>query len=251
MNDSQADRRALDIAHYIHKIAAARQTFLFGSRARGDYRDGSDIDLLVVTRDNPPDSWLESLRQQARKIQKTRMPEASGIDIIQMPEQEFLRRTRLRNNIANTIIKEGRPVMPDERLGYRNESEGEDADLQDVEQKMADAIGAANWIEAIAQAGIIDLGDDRQFGRIAQNALEFAYAGILAAHGRQYPTSGRDGHNLTIMIGIIREHGIFGPGEEIPGERHHYLSEFGGAAACSHEHPRWTAGKSQKTYRTP
>ncbi len=35
----------------------------------------------------------------------------------------------------------------------------------------------------------------------------------------------------------MRGHGIFGHGEEIPGERHRYLTEFGGAAVYAHEHP--------------
>ena len=229
-----ADQRTLDLAWHIHKIAEARQTFLFGSRARGDHRNNSDIDLLVIMGTTPTDSWLEDIRQRARQVQKDLMPEASGIDIICMSEPDFLSRIHLRNNLANNIAKEGCLVIPDENLNYRNEYEDEEVDWEDVEQKINDATGAANWIEAIQQAGILDAGDDKQFGRIAQNALEFAYKAVIAAHGHEYPTSGRD---LKILTELFREHEIIGRDEEAPGENHRSLTEFGGAAVYAHEHP--------------
>ena len=234
MTTPNADQRTLDIAWHIHKIAEARQTFLFGSRARGDHRNNSDIDLLLITETTPTDSWLEDIRQRARQVQKDLMPEASGIDIICMSEPDFLSRVHLRNNLANNIAKEGCLVIPDENLNYRTEYEDEEVDWEDVEQKINDATGAANWIEAIKQAGILDAGDDKQFGRIAQNALEFAYKAVIAAHGHEYPTSGP---NLRTLTELFREHEIIGRDEEAPGENHRSLTEFGGAAVYAHEHP--------------
>ena len=237
MTHEYTDRRALAVAQQVHRSADAKQTFLFGSRARGDHLPNSDIDLLVITDRARTDGWLEDLRQQAREIQKTRLPEASGIDVIHMPEEEFLGRTHLRNNMANTILKEGLPVMSGEKPGYRNDFSDEEVDWNDVDQKLDDANGAARWIEAIEQAGIMDLGDDKQFGRMAQNALEFAYKATLAAYGCDYPTTGRDGHNVTIITRLLRENDIVADHEDVPGERHRYLTEFGGAAVYAHEHP--------------
>ena len=51
------------------------------------------------------------------------------------------------------------------------------------------------------------------------------------------PKTGRDGHNLTIITGLLREDNIIAGHEEIPGERHGYLTEFGGAAVYVHEYP--------------
>ncbi len=237
MSQEYTDRLALEVALQVHRSAGAKQTFLFGSRARGDHRPDSDIDVLVITAAAQPDGWLERLRQQAREIQKTSLPEAAGIDIVHMPEDEFLGKIHLRNNMANTIIKEGFPVMSNERLGYRNEFSDEEVDWNDVEQKLKDADGAARWIEGIERAGIIDLGDDKQFGRMAQNALEFAYKATLAAFNCEYPKTGRDGHNLIIITGLLRKNNIIADHEEVPGERHRYLTEFGGAAVYAHEHP--------------
>ena len=63
------------------------------------------------------------------------MPEASGIDIICMSESEFLKRIRLRNNMANTIAKEGRPIILCEDVGYGANYYDEEVDWNDVEQK--------------------------------------------------------------------------------------------------------------------
>ena len=242
MNTPNAPKRAMEVARDVHRNAGARQTFLFGSRARGDYRNDSDIDLLIIIGQTPADSWLEDIRRKARQTQRNLMPEASGIDIICLSEADFLSRSHLRNNMANTIIKEGQPVMSGEHLGYRLDHGDEEVDWTDVDQKMNDAVGAANWIEAIRQAGIMDAGDDKQFGRVAQNALEFAYKAVIAAHGHEYPTSGRDGHNLTILTQLLRDREIVGQGKEVPGENHRYLTEFGVAAVYAHEHPPLNRG---------
>ena len=89
LNTPRPDTQVIDIARQIHEMAHAKQTFLFGSRARGDHRPDSDIVVLVVKEEPQPESWLEDLRRHARDIQKTQMPEASGIDIIYMTESEF------------------------------------------------------------------------------------------------------------------------------------------------------------------
>lgn len=230
------DPRALEIARDLHRAADAEQTILFGSRARGDYRTDSDLDILIVKDEIPPEHWLEKLRDQARELQKSRLPEASGIDVICMTGAQFRSQRNLKNNLANSIAKQGANVVPDENLEYGLQEEEENIDWEDVETKLHDAMGAARWLEAIAAAGILAAGDDKQIGRMAQNALENAYKAALGAHGLEYPASGRDGHNLRILTGLLRE-GLQLPGEEeVPGEQHRYLSEFGGAAIYAHEH---------------
>ena len=61
MSQEYTDRLALEVALQVHRSAGAKQTFLFGSRARGDHRPDSDIDVLVITAAAQPDGWLERL----------------------------------------------------------------------------------------------------------------------------------------------------------------------------------------------
>ena len=87
----QADESALRIALEVHRLAEASQTFLFGSRARGDHQPGSDIDIMVIREQEPGEEWPEGLRAQARELQKKILPEASGVDVMCMTRGEFFR----------------------------------------------------------------------------------------------------------------------------------------------------------------
>ena len=228
----KADRRAIDVAREVHRMAEPEQTILFGSRARGDHRPDSDIDVLIIKKHSPTEDWLDDLRDRARTLQKTCLPEASGIDVICMTVDEFDRRRHLRNNLANSIAKQGAPILPQENT----EPPAESIDWDDVNGKINDSTGAADMLEAVAQAGILANAADKQIGRMAQNALENAYKAVLGAYGYEYPTGGRDGHNLRILTELIKRHSILPPDTPVPGEEHRYLTEFGGAALYSHEH---------------
>ena len=230
--DTIVDRRALEVAREVHRMAEPEQTILFGSRARGDHRPDSDIDVLIIRKHSPTEEWLDDLRDRARKVQKARLPEASGIDVICMTVDEFAGRRHLRNNLANSIVRQGAPILPQENTEPREES----IDWDDVDGKINDAVDAANALTSLAEAGILHSFPDKQFGRIAQNALENAYKAVLGAHGFEYPTSGGSGHNLRIITERIRQHQIIPDGARMPGEEHRYLTEFGGAALYSHEH---------------
>ncbi len=233
----QTDQRAVNLARAVHQMAGAQRTILFGSRARGDHRPNSDVDILIIKEAQPPEPWLESLRHKARAEQRKRLPEASGIDVICMTPQEFRQRRALRNNLANRIAKHGAQVMPPDSTPYPAPFPPESTDWQDIAGKLKDASEAAHGLTAIANAGILDAIPDKQIGRMAQNALENAYKAVLAAHGHEYPTTGRDGHNLTILTSLIKQNINYPPNTPVPGENHRYLTEFGGAALYSHEHP--------------
>ena len=181
----KADQRALEVARAVHRIAESEQTILFGSRARGDHRPDSDIDVLIIKDPSPPEDWLEDLRDRARTLQKARLPEASGIDVICMTAREFDTRRHLRNNLANSIAKQGSPIMP--QTPEQAEPPEESIDWDDVNGKMKDATGAANGLVAIAGAGILANVSDKQIGRMALDALQDAYKSVLGAHGLRIP----------------------------------------------------------------
>ena len=236
MPRADADTRALNIAERLHHMAGARQTILFGSRARGDYRNDSDLDILILKDALPPEKWLEQFRDQARALQKKQLPEASGIDVICMTSAQFDLRRKLRNNLANCIAKQGAAVVPDDQLGYGMGDDAEEIDWEDVESRMRDATDFAKSLETMAAAGILGSIAEKVLGHTAQNALENAYKALLGAWGCAYPTSGRDGHNLRILAQLIREASQAPDTYEVPGEAHRYLTEFAGAAIYAHEH---------------
>jgi len=237
MSASTADGLALSVARRIHELAGASQTILFGSRARGDHVPASDIDVLIIKDPAPTEVWLENLRDQARQIQKRRLPQASGIDILCMTAADFRRDRHLRNHLANSIAKQGLTIMPDEQRGYVQGEFEERTDWQDVRQRLSDANDAAGDLKLWADSGLANRMSDKGVGRAGQTALENVYKAVLGSHGFDYPTGGRDGHNLRLLVDHIRRDLNWPQGELIPGEEHQYLTEFGGAALYAHEHP--------------
>ena len=179
---------------------------------------------------------------------------AAGVDIHCMTLPEFRQRRLQINNLAYHIARDGVVIMTQESLGYSDHEYREDSskygddllnfrdeqpqiDWTDVDDKINDGTGASSWLSAIAEAGTPHAGDDKKFGRVAQNAFDFAYKSLVGAHGVEYPTGGSNGHNLRILTDLMREHGVIESTELAPGEEHRYLTEFGRGVVYAHEHP--------------
>ena len=120
--------------------------------------------------------------------------------------------------------------MPTSEMGeeaqYTAKSDGENGriDWQVVQDRLRQAVESADDLRhQIDHDGIVQT-SDRNFGYIAQRSLECAYKAVLGSHGIEYPVSGRDGHDLRHLVELMREQF----GSPVPGERHSYLSEFGG-----------------------
>jgi len=78
---------------------------LFGSRARGDYREDSDYDILIVTKEklNRENFWklyINSVRNLFKEGFKK-------VDLIIIDVEEFEKRKNVINTIPNEAIKEG------------------------------------------------------------------------------------------------------------------------------------------------
>jgi uncharacterized protein len=85
-------------------VAAAHPTriILFGSRARGDADDRSDVDLLVVKRDVA--DRYEELIEIDRALAGIIMP----VDILLVSEAEFAQRAEQTGTVERAALKEGR-----------------------------------------------------------------------------------------------------------------------------------------------
>ncbi len=80
-----------------------RAIYLFGSAARGEAGEESDLDLLVVM--EPEDGM--TARQQARRLRKLFSGWKLPMDLIVLAPEEYLRQVRLPGFIARTAKREG------------------------------------------------------------------------------------------------------------------------------------------------
>ena len=114
----------------------------------------------------------------------------------------------------------------DEEDQYTAKSDGENGrvEWQLVQNRFTQAMESSDDLRhQVDRDGIVHT-SDRNFGYMAQRALECAYKSVLASHGIEYPANGPDGHDLRQLVELMREQF----GAPVPGERHSYLSEFGG-----------------------
>ena len=232
------DLRALRIARKVQEAAGAQAAILFGSRARGDHRADSDVDILLITESKPSENALRQLQEVASLTQTLTIPESSGVDIGCMTPAEFMKKRAMLNSLAREVAKHGVPAMPrnegDFGSGYIEDFDEADSriDWQEVQERRNEATESVKDLQhQVDQNGAVHT-SDRNFGYIAQRSLECAYKAVLGSHGIEYPVSGPEGHNLRRLIELMRDQ--FGP--PVPGEQYAYLTEFGGAAWHAREH---------------
>ncbi len=94
----------LELDRIVQRIAEAlepEQIILFGSRARGDARLDSDVDLLVITKDGDP----HELSKAAFKAAKGR---TIVLDIVAVPRVYFEQRLREGSVFFKMAMKDSR-----------------------------------------------------------------------------------------------------------------------------------------------
>ena len=111
-NSSHVDQKALKVAREIHSLTNPLTTILFGSRARGDHRPDSDIDVLLIQDPTPDDAELKHIDQESQDITDRHYPakvkvkaHITSIDITLFTELEpFI------NSLVSRALLEGTTI---------------------------------------------------------------------------------------------------------------------------------------------
>ena len=64
------DYRAIEVAKTLRDLIDAECVILFGSRCRDDWRDRSDVDLMVINPEPPAPEDANRITKEARAIAK-------------------------------------------------------------------------------------------------------------------------------------------------------------------------------------
>jgi predicted nucleotidyltransferase len=85
-------------------VTAARpsKVIVFGSHARGDSDEGSDLDLLVI------EPGLVDRLQETIRLRDAVGPIGSGVDVLVYSEEEAARRGQVPGTVVYWALKEGR-----------------------------------------------------------------------------------------------------------------------------------------------
>ncbi|MEB3759512.1 MAG: nucleotidyltransferase domain-containing protein [Desulfurococcales archaeon] len=111
MAGASVDREVLDLIRQIILEEASRlgigveRIILFGSRARGDYREDSDWDILIVVRGEV--GWRTRMRFWRNVYRRLRPLLGKPLDLIIEPEQYYRMMVGERVSFESVITGEG------------------------------------------------------------------------------------------------------------------------------------------------
>lgn len=92
------------VATRIAVKANAERVILFGSYARDEANDGSDVDFLIIAQSDLPRF------KRSRELYKLFRPYPFGMDILVYTPQEVERGARSRLSFISTVLREGKTL---------------------------------------------------------------------------------------------------------------------------------------------
>ena len=178
---ANADPLALEIAKRAQEAAAPAVVVLFGSRARGDHRPNSDVDLLVVADgENAQPARLAARDAVSRYLQQT----AVGIsaDILAMTRSEFRQCRLAKQHIAGQADTYG-IVMTEQGLdsperGYDSQWDGYPVHWPETRRRLENVEEYSHHFNEMVDEGHWN---QKMLGFMAQQSVENALKGWLSA----------------------------------------------------------------------
>ena len=193
-----ADENAVAVAEKVDQSLKPDMTVLFGSRARGDYRPDSDIDVLLVRRRPPTAKDIEKAQEQALEVYGRRV----AVQLVWRSPEEFRGGRRYWNSIETRALREGLKMRRDSGgYGSLEELDPEDAETErDWRRYQKFLLDATTELDDFL-CMVDGKRSDRSIGRHAQGAVENAMNALLEAWGERPGTN----HQIGEMLGRIRE----------------------------------------------
>ena len=206
MGREQADAIGLAVAAAAQEAVPEATVILFGSRARGDHRPDSDVDLLVIV-----DERVSAVRSHGygaasnaafRKLKEC--PGKFGVDVIPITRESFGHCRRARNHIAAQALRDG-VIMNDDEFDNLGDpyDDGYPAGWPDIRQRL---INARRWLGSLNHNIDTGLDDQELIGFMAQQAVENALKGWISAIDCEYRNIHRIHELADILIDNVAEH---------------------------------------------
>ncbi len=190
------DPKALAVGQAVLRETGAEDVILFGSRARGDYREDSDIDLLLI---HP--LWQDSdVREKSRigwGVAESFYGISIPVDVVGFTPGEFHHLRHSINSVAAIAAEEGF-TMNGQPAGnvYSN---GDDDYSNEWTNTGNRCYHAKSHLYLLR--GAIDLGAASiMIGQQAHQAMEHSIKALISAGGRRYPHH----HELLDLESLMR-----------------------------------------------
>ena len=169
----------------------ARCVILYGSRARGDHRADSDLDLAVIVAQTELDAQQRyDLREQARLVAGKRF---RRIDVIVWTESEYRAKKRSINHVAGRAWREGRILY-----GQHETLPGEEivSEMDNANELMRMCRKQTQGIKNMLDETIFS---EELFGFHAQRGTELALKVWVSLVGERYERT----HDVADLMAIL------------------------------------------------
>ena len=193
------DPKAKAVAEAVYDAVRPVAIILFGSRARGDYRDDSDVDLLVITADDEDGTKWRGRYVEACKAAHEKAEAVygflMGVDVVDMPASKFADCRRAKNHVAGQAVRDGVIVSQQPLPGEGQQP----TNWPDIRQRFIAATRNENDLLVNIESGA---SSQEIIGFLAQQAIENALKAWISALDDEY----RNIHDLADLAAIIRRH---------------------------------------------
>ena len=191
---SKADPKAVAVARAVYDAIPLDSVILFGSRARGDHRPDSDIDLMLIHTERVSKEDYQKASEAARAaIKKAFGAHWVGVDLLTMPKSRYLRCRGGINHVTAQAARDGVDMNGDKQ---EYERDPEPFDWNDVRQRVITANRNLRDLETGVEAGL----SQEIIGFLAQQTVENILKAWISAVGASY----RNTHRLDELLGIIK-----------------------------------------------
>ena len=200
MNDRKADPRAVQVAEQLLRATDADCVILFGSRARADWTESSDVDLMVLREIAPEETETLEMQRSASLLSLQTFGREIPVDVIPLTHGEFRRMGyHTINHVAARARREG-IIVPRDTESYSSRYDNEDPDEEMEYQERERRTGDAN-MNYRSMHGLLDLGlEDKNTAFMAEQALENAMKAMISAMGEEYNPH----HHIRALAADIR-----------------------------------------------
>lgn len=203
------DPKAVAVARSVLEKEGPDFAILFGSRARGDWREGSDIDLMLVTPEEPSGETRQAASEAASITAAREYGQETPVQIVWRTLEQYRHNRRYWNSLETEALRDG-VVMPrnneeynasnyeDEKTEYQHDWSAYNERLRHAEIHLA---GFAK----MEQTGYTDI----EMGQKAQNLMEHSMKALIRAAGGNY----RKEHDIGNLLGGMRHFDPEGMGD--------------------------------------